>query len=155
MKKLDLTDWAAISEIIGTAAVVISLVLVVHSINSNTDAMQVTNENFLYELTDSSLESIVSNPEIAAIFLKDKQNLELSEYENLIANFHFMRLMNRWNLAFDRHQDGMFATDKWEAWNENYVSVVDEDYLRKWWATNRAGYGGAFAAHIDSVISDE
>jgi hypothetical protein len=155
MKKLGLADWADVSEIVGTLAVVVSLVFVVYSINRNTAVMQVTNENFLYELTDSSLESVVNDSELAAIYVKMSRNAELSDDEEVRANLQFIRYMNRWNLAFDRYQDGMFASDKWNAWNENYESNVDVDsqWFQEWWAENRAGYGMEFSTHIDSIIS--
>jgi hypothetical protein len=155
MRKLNLTDWASISEIVGTLAVVVSLIFVVLSIDRNTQAMQVTNENFLYELTDSSLESVMSDPELSATFVRAAENTELSEVEQFRLGYYFTRMMNRWNLAFDRYQDGMFAPEKWAMWNKNYVSIVDKRYLQEWWARNKAGYGTEFSAHIESVISAE
>ena len=154
MRKLNLTDWASISEIVGTLAVVVSLILVVLSIDRNTAAVQVANENFLYELTDSNLESIVNDPGLVAIYVKYGRGDELSEIEKYRADVQTTRLMNRWNLAFDRHKDGMFEAEKWEMWNESYETSVDIQYLREWWVESKSGYGVEFSTHIESIISD-
>ena len=152
MSKLKLNDWAAISEITGTVAVVISLVLVVHSINRNTEAMQIANENLLYEMTDSSLESLISEPELSESFAKIWAGDELSQIDMFRLDVYTMRYMNRWNYAFDRYRDGVFEEEKWQMWNTNYASG-DKAYLRKWWAENKVGYGTEFSDHIESVIS--
>jgi len=137
---------------LGTLAVVISLFFVVHSINRNTAVMQVTNENFLYELTDASLISVVSDPGLSSIYVKSGENVELSEIEKRRIEAQFTRFMNRWNLAFDRYQDGMFAPDKWHVWNASYESSVDKQYLREQWADWKIGWGDEFVAHVESVV---
>jgi len=61
MKKLDLTDWAAAAEIVGTVAVVVSLLFVGMNIKQNTAAVQAMNDNVLYEMTDTFRELISAN----------------------------------------------------------------------------------------------
>lgn len=47
MARLKLTEWAASAEIIGTVAIVVSMLFVGYSINRNTKEMQAVNENYL------------------------------------------------------------------------------------------------------------
>ena len=49
MAKRNLAELAAISEIIGTLAVIISLLFVAFNISKNTRVMQAVNDNFLYQ----------------------------------------------------------------------------------------------------------
>ena len=49
MRKLSLSEWAAIGELVGTFAVFVSLLFVVYSINQNTAAIQGSTENILFE----------------------------------------------------------------------------------------------------------
>ena len=155
MRKLNLTDWASISEIVGTLAVVISLMFVVLSIDRNTAAVQVANENFLYELTDSYIEAVVSDPGLTAIYVKAGKGDALSDVDRFRVDMQMTRFMNRWNLAFDRHKDGMFDPEKWNMWNESFESSINVQYLREWWAESKSGYGLEFAAHIDSIIAGD
>ena len=50
MSMLDLSGWAALAEIVASVAVIVSLLLVAYSIKRNTDEMEVSNSNFLYQL---------------------------------------------------------------------------------------------------------
>jgi uncharacterized membrane protein YukC len=52
MEQKRLTKWAAISEMVAAAAVVVSLLLVAYSIKRNTDEMETANSNFLYQLDE-------------------------------------------------------------------------------------------------------
>lgn len=155
MKKLELSEWAAIAEIAGTAAVIVSLFFVVYSINRNTEVMQVTNENFLYQLTDANLESILSKSDFPEIYVKSQGNVELTDVEKIIVDIYIQRFMLRWNLAFDRHQDGMFAADKWEAWDKAYKSGLNLQVLRSWWERFKGDYSGGFVSHIESVLAQK
>jgi len=58
MKKLDLTEWAAISEILGTTAVIASLIFVAYTVDRNTVVMQAANDNFQYQIQDERARDI-------------------------------------------------------------------------------------------------
>lgn len=49
MRRLTLSEWAAVGEIVGTIAVVISLVFVVYGLNQNTAAIHGSTENIIFE----------------------------------------------------------------------------------------------------------
>jgi hypothetical protein len=48
MKKLSLSEWAAVGELVGTLAVFVSLIFVIYSINQNTAAIQGSTENLIF-----------------------------------------------------------------------------------------------------------
>ncbi len=73
MSELNLIEWAAVSEIIGTAAIIISLVFVAYSVNQNTAAMQAGNDDFIYELQYARARDIVSSPGMASIYVKNRE----------------------------------------------------------------------------------
>jgi len=68
MEKRNLAEWAAVSEIIGTLGVVISLLFVGFNINQNTRVMQAANDNLLYEMQDAILNSVVESSDFASIY---------------------------------------------------------------------------------------
>jgi hypothetical protein len=45
MRKLDLQEWSAVAEIVGTVGIVISLLFVAYTVNRNTIELRSTNEN--------------------------------------------------------------------------------------------------------------
>jgi hypothetical protein len=100
MNKLNLTGWAAISDIVGTIAVVISLIFVVVSIDQNTVQLQAQNDDFLIQLQDEAARDIELNPDLAAILLKFARQDELTDIETLRYQMDMSRWMNRWEVAF-------------------------------------------------------
>ena len=101
MKRLDLTGWAAIAEIVGTVAVVVSLLFVAHSVNRNTSIMQSVNDNFIYQLQDERVRDIVSDPELASIIVKFRHKEDISEVAHQNTSRMINRLVNRLNLTLD------------------------------------------------------
>jgi hypothetical protein len=73
MRKLGLSGWAAISEIVATVAVVFSLLLVAYSIMRNTDEMETSNSNLLYELNELISGDLSRDSGLATIFVKMAQ----------------------------------------------------------------------------------
>ncbi|MDH3692496.1 MAG: hypothetical protein OEU36_23950 [Gammaproteobacteria bacterium] len=69
MRKSDLSRWAAISEIVATFAVVISLLLVAYSTKRNTDEMETANANFLYQIDEQITADLSVNPQLASIYI--------------------------------------------------------------------------------------
>ena len=79
MKKLTLTEWAAAGELVGTVAVVISLLFVAYSINRNTEATQAATENILFEQHTDLANHFLSDPTLADILVKKRAgNTEFS-----------------------------------------------------------------------------
>ncbi len=70
MERLKLTEWAALAEIIGTVAIVVSLLFVGYSINRNTKEMQAVNENYLFEVQDPRRDAEAANSQLSALVVK-------------------------------------------------------------------------------------
>ena len=82
MKKFTLTEWAAAGEIVGTVAVVISLLFVAYSINRNTDATQASSENILFERHTELANQFMLDPTLAEIMVKRRNgDADLTEVE--------------------------------------------------------------------------
>ena len=78
MKRLTLPEWAAIADIVGTVAVVVSLLFLAHTIEQNTAVTQSANDNFLYELDDRQQADVDLTEDLATILLKHYNGEELS-----------------------------------------------------------------------------
>ena len=70
MRILSLSEWAAIGEIIGTVAVVISLLFVVFSLNQNTAAIHGSTENIIFEMHADLTNQFMLDPTLAEILVK-------------------------------------------------------------------------------------
>ncbi len=76
METFKLAEWAALAEIIGTVAIVVSLLFVGYSINRNTKKMQAVNENYLYEVQDSRRGAEAANSQLSALVVKAQSDVK-------------------------------------------------------------------------------
>ncbi len=152
MKKLDLASWAAVSDILGTVAVVISLVFVAHSVNKNTAELQADNDNLMYELQDASSDSISTNRELASTVLKIRRKEDVSDVEIFQFEEYITRKLNRWELAFNRNKEELLSDEAFAVWDKSYSQSFIVDFPNEWWPNWRDYYGDDFASHIDAVL---
>ena len=155
MSKLSLTQWAAVSEIIGTVAVVISLLFLAFSVKKNTVVMQASNDNFVYELQFARVRDIVSSPGMASIYVKLNQNKELSAEERERFYWDKLQEVGTWEIAFNRYRDGVFSNEQWEGWNNFYASSLTNQFSAESWAEIRAWYAKDFRSHVDAVYASK
>ena len=153
MKKLTLIEWAAVAEIVGTVAVVVSLLFVAYSVNQNTAAVQTSNDNFLYELQFARTRDIVSAPGVAEIYLKVSKNEELTELEQQRFLYDKLQELSSWEMAFNRHRDGLYATESWIGWDNYYKVSLISQLPEEWWRNARDFYGPDFQSHVDAAYA--
>ena len=153
MEKRNLAEWAAVSEIIGTSAVVISLLFVGFNINQNTRVMQAANDNFLYETQDAILNSIVESSDFASIYHKHLIEGGLTAVEELRMQSQGFRDLFMWELAYVRYHEGLFSAEQWSAWNKSYSSQFESEYPNEWWEDSRDWVRDDFEAHVDAVFA--
>ena len=81
MSKFNLKDWAAISEIVASIGVIVSILFLAYSIRDNTVATQSENDNFIYELQFARIREISGNPSLATLYTKLGNGEGLTEIE--------------------------------------------------------------------------
>jgi len=154
MKKLDLKEWAAVAEIVGTVAVIVSLLIVSNNIRQNTKAVQATNDTVLYEMTDSWYADVAVNPELAELMIRYEAGEQLTDSEHRQISYHISRTLNQWELAFVRFEQGLFPPKQWESWNHSFEVWLPDVYRQQDWENDKETYYEGFAAHVDAIYLD-
>ena len=113
MRKLNLQDWSAVAEIVGTVGIVISLLFVAYAVNRNTIELRSTNENFFIQMNDEIIAGLLSNTDVFSIVDKSDNGQELTQIENWGMTVFTLRQFNLWEMAFYRHLDGAFTPERW------------------------------------------
>ena len=133
MVNMKLAEWAAVAEILGMIAVIISLLLVVSSIRQNTAVMHTTNDNFLYERQDAIITTLVTDPSMAELYIKHQNNEQLSEVEHVRLWNQLFRDMLMWELAFNRFEAGLLSAAQWQEWDKAYSLQFLSEFPPSWW----------------------
>ena len=151
MKKLDWNKSAAIAEVIGTVAVVVSLVFVVQSVNQNTDALQNANLNHVYDRLDDLNSDIAADPQLALVYADKVLNLNNIDANEAQYIFTMRRELNQWEQYHDWRLDGLIDEDDWTAWDGYYTTLFISAFPKKWWQSMRKYYNEELSLHVDQI----
>jgi len=158
MRRLTLTEWAAIGEIIGTAAVVISLVFVMYSLNQNTAAIHGSTENIIFERHTDLANQFMLDPSLAAILVKMRNpKPQLSDVEAVRWEKYQLNLLDIWALAYNRHQRDLLSDSQWIAWNRYFSTVFSEGgekLTKPRWQELEYGFDAEFWSHVGHSLYD-
>ena len=106
MAKVDIKSLAAGAEIVASVAVVLSLLLVVASINQTTKSLKSINDNFLYGLQHERLRDVSTDGELVSIVDKFYSGEDVTDAERLRYRFWALQEINMWEIAFIRYSEG-------------------------------------------------
>ena len=150
MSMFDLSSWAALAEIVGTVAVVVSLLLVAYSIKRNTSEMETSNSNFLYQLDAAITGDLSRDVRLATIFLKMEQNETLTDVEK----FQYVMLQERYlgvlEIAWTQYKSESLSIVDWRDWDQYLSGFITVGLPEEWWVEIRSRYKPEFAQHVDS-----
>lgn len=152
MRKLTLSEWANIGEVVGMVAVVISLAFVVISLDQNTAAIHGSTENVLFERHADLANQFMLDPSLAGILVKMRSDdPRLTEIEAVRWEKYQLNLLDIWALAFNRHQRDLLAPDQWVAWDTYFTEMFKnggEKLPRTRWEELRYGFDSTFWEHV-------
>ncbi len=159
MKKLTLTEWAATGEIVGTIAVVISLLFVAYSINRNTDATQASSENILFERHTELANQFMVNATLAELMVKRRNgNANLTEVESIRWEKYELNMLDIWALAHNRYQRELLSEDQWVTWDRYFTYMFSnegEAISKTRWEELQYGFDTQFWRHVGTALFED
>jgi hypothetical protein len=151
MKNVNWSKLAAMSEVIGTIAIVASLAFVVQSVNQNTVAIQNTNLNHVYNRIDSLNSDIAGDPQLSVIYANKVFELENIAAEDAQFMITMRRELNQWEQYFKWYRDGLLDDVIWADWDGYYKTLFTSAFPEDWWKAMRKTYYEPFALHVDQI----
>ena len=92
---------------------------------------------------------------MASIYVKQRNGEELTDEENERFYWDKLQELSTWELAFNRHRDGLFSDEQWHAWDRYFrVSFVAQFPAGKW-SEVRDFYADDFQNHVDGVYAEK
>ena len=154
MSMLDLSGWAALAEIVATVAVVLSLLLVAYSIKRNTDEMETSNSNFLYQLDAQIGGDLSRDVRLATMLLKMEQKEDLTDVEKIQYVAFQERYLGLLEIAWTQYKRGSLAFIDWRDWDKYLSDHVTDGLPKAWWIEMKSRYKPEFAEHVDSKYAE-
>jgi len=154
MKKIALTDAAAIAEVIGTAGVILSLVFVAYSINRNTDEALALQSNSIYEATRQIELAVAADAEWTRILLAGRKGERplppADQYRFDAFNTAFIDL---WDQLITRLQEDLVEEQIFTDWDKYYFDWTRRNIRMSDWARISWQYTGSIVSRVEEALA--
>lgn len=158
MRKLSLVEWAEVGEVIAAVAVVISLLLVVYSLDKNTEALQGGSDDMLFESHREIAGLMVSDPSLVEIRLKVRRDEALSEPEAIRWKTYEGLFLDVWAMAYMRFNEDLLSERHWQAWDTYFTDHFRNSDMRlneERWQELVPGFDAGFWGHVRGAVIGE
>ncbi len=146
---------AALADIVGAIAVVLSLVYVGYQIKQNTKAIRSQVHESLVGHVFESEGSLLGNADLAQIIVKSNSNPDsLTPEEQLRAEKYFTFMFVNWEAAFLHHKQGFIEDEMWRRWDLSLHPDKESKGHIDFWQRHRHWYDSSFVHHVDQVFRD-
>ena len=156
MRRLSLTEWATVGELVATFAVFASLVFLIFSVDQNTAAIQGSNENLLFERHTELATQFTLDPSLAELLLKMRgEDPELTPVEAIRWEKYQLNLLDIWAFAYNRHQRGLLGDEEWVAWDTYFTELFragGERLSHERWSELVYGFAADFWQHVGVAL---
>jgi len=154
--RLKLSEWASVAEIVGAAAVIISLVYVGTQVNDNTSAIRSSAANDASVAMQSWYLEMGTNREASDLWFNAMTSPEpLPTHDE----FQFMMMMHAVLLGMQNSyllsQEGTIDTEFREGITTAIVAVKDLPGMMRYWRQRRDFFHSGFAEYIDGLLERE
>jgi hypothetical protein len=151
--KLKLSDWASLAEILGSVAVIVSLIYVGVQVSDSTSAVRSASVNDASLAVQSWYQQVGSDQQASALFYKaimSKKPLPNHEEFQFIMGFHglFLGFQNSYLMA----QEGTLNVETVDAFANVMLGIKETPGFRRFWRQRKSFLHPEFANYVDQVL---
>ncbi len=150
---MTLQDWGALGELIGGAAIIVSLVYVGLQIKQSTQATRASASHaFTAQYSDLLLQ--LTRADLRDIWWRGVRGLHNLQGSETTAFMAFLAAAMRfWESFFLQTRDGTFDSRIFDAWRAQLVDLFSNEGVREYWAISGHQYTAEFVEFIDELIA--
>ncbi|MDG1438985.1 MAG: VOC family protein [Emcibacteraceae bacterium] len=154
MKKISLSQWSSVAEIIGMAAVVISLIFVGFEIKQNTNQMQVnalsTSINAMRSVT-----KLTATREKAEYILRGMENFEkLSAVERAIFESDMQTVIMDFEVAYKQYQLGFLKDEEYKGFESVMSGILRSPGVNQYYGYSKEFLPPYLNQEFERIIRD-
>ena len=148
-----LTKIVAISEILASLAVIISLVYVGAQIRQNTKATQANTAQSLYGIHHDRILVIMGNRELVELKARAKDPMaELNATDSLQLRYDLNLQINLYESAYPNRENGTLNEEMANSWLVSIEEWVCEPVAQEYWEDYRDTYVDGFIVMVDQAF---
>ena len=151
-----LEQWALIAEIVGSAAVVVSLIFVGVQLRANTSATRSATASAASSSTSTWYNAMGTSPQASALFFNFMNDPDsLSPQERLQAVFSVHGVLVNFQTSFMLANEGTLDDQIKDTILEAVVVVKDKPGFKYYWEQRRAFFYNEFQAYVEQLMKVE
>ena len=148
-------DWdaiGAIGEVVGAAAVVVTLAILIHQIKQNTRSVRQTAETALSHHVAAWSAEVVRNPDLGRIWDVAATDPEsLTDDEKRVYLWYVAQLFELYEGQFNLFAEGQVPERSWMPKARFLARILTLPLVDVWWRSRLAPLSAGFVEHIDTV----
>ena len=149
-----LSDWANIAEIIGAAAIVISLIYVGIQVSDSTRAVRSATANETSAALSSWYAQLGTDQQASTVFLNamtNPESLSREEAFQFIVQLH--GLMLEYQAAYYLSQEGTLDTELQESITNTLLGVKELPGFSLYWSQRRDLFKASYRNYVENLLS--
>jgi hypothetical protein len=146
---------AAVAEIVGAIAVVISLIYLALQIRAQTNLSRLAAQHEVSKgIREASL--LFATEDISGLFARGNNDFDsMPEAELVRLIVAITNLFRVWEEAFSEARDGHLEAANWDALSGDYSQLMGTSSFRRVWDLRKQNYHPEFQTYVDSLQSRE
>ncbi len=149
-------NWDAVGatgELIGAVTVMVTLVYLVIQLKQNTRALKSSTFQQLGDVMARNWEVVITNPDMAALFLKASSGLDaLEQKERLLFGAMATMLFRRVETVYTQESLGAIDTRLTEGFKQSSLSSLSHLGMREWWQQSQLAFRPEFVAWVNTEL---
>jgi hypothetical protein len=144
----------AISQVVGTVLVGITLVYLAVQVRQNTSALRSSAFLAISHSMVSTMEVWATHPEVAPLLLRAQEGLEtLSPEERVRFGFLMMMAFRRAETLVVQRHLGLIDRELTEGFERSALSVLRTKGARQWWDASKGAFSNLFSTWVDEKLA--
>jgi hypothetical protein len=150
----DRTRWSQAADLVGTAAVVVSLIYVGLQVRQNTAAIQTSTSQDVYEQYQEQALLVMESAEMAEIVLRaDRSPAEMSAVDSLRYDRYLNVTINLYEAIYTNALQGTMEQDLAAGWLAGMGTLQCRAGMPEYWTRLKGSYHAAFREAMDSAYT--
>jgi hypothetical protein len=146
----------AISQIIGTVLVGITLIYLALQLRQNTSSLKSSTFLAMSTLMGSTMEVFATHADLAPLLIKAQTGLDgLSTAERARFGFLMMMACRRVETVVVQRHLGFIDPELTDGFERSALSVLGSAGARQWWETSKSAFSNVFSAWIDARLASD
>ena len=152
---MTLDQLANIGEIIGSIAVIISIIYLAIQIRTNTEAERTSTYQAVVSDFGALNNTMASTPELSHLYVQATENYhQLSADEKARISQIFFQCFHYFENMFYQNQKGYLDEEVWIGWKRLMLTYYSRPGFQTWWEHRRDVYSESFALFLETEKLD-